>query len=420
MKKFLSYSILLIVWILSCALDLSAQANQLSSEQLERWLKRFPEADADGDGVLTAEEATLYRQAARSTPPDDAGQGALRSAPSMKFHPDWDSAAFPDSAVYKKTPDEIMSIYENGPQARSGPVQQTAMSYPQPTDGAMRIVGVGHSFMAPAYRTLPLICKAAGFEQPLCLHTGGGVTGSARYKWEQENGIFEFDGKPVPKLLAAISNAEWEAMLFGGYYNDRPEFYTCWIEFCTRFHPDMKFYLSDAWPQVYQLGELLGITELPESETIFTESLLDQMKQSKHESNIELVKTIRKETTEKVFILPTNYAVTKVAKLYLQGKLPGVEGLHKAIGGKDRSIWRDQTGHLGPGLDRLEGYIFYATLYGKSPELIEESIDFPDNPEYPNQELDRIFRRVAWEAVTGHPLSGVVDKNNNRIADHLE
>jgi hypothetical protein len=54
---------------------------------------------------------------------------------------------------------------------------------------ALRMVGTGHSFMAPGYKTLPLICRAAGFEQPLHLHTGGGMTGSARFKWEQEDGV---------------------------------------------------------------------------------------------------------------------------------------------------------------------------------------------------------------------------------------
>ena len=61
------------------------------------------------------------------------------------------------------------------------------------------------------------------------------------YKWEQENGIFEFDGKPLPKLLAAISNAKWEAMIWGPYSNDRPEFYTCWIDFCEKYNPGMKY-----------------------------------------------------------------------------------------------------------------------------------------------------------------------------------
>ena len=53
--------------------------------------------------------------------------------------------------------------------------------------------------MMPGYRTLPHICEAAGFTQPLHTHTGGGMTGSVRYKWEQENGIFSFDRKPKPK-----------------------------------------------------------------------------------------------------------------------------------------------------------------------------------------------------------------------------
>ncbi|MHC4435004.1 MAG: hypothetical protein ACYTBS_24465, partial [Planctomycetota bacterium] len=52
-------------------------------------------------------------------------------------------------------------------------------SYRKPTNGALRIVGTGHSFMRPGYNTLPIICQAAGFEQPLVTHIGGGITGSA-------------------------------------------------------------------------------------------------------------------------------------------------------------------------------------------------------------------------------------------------
>ena len=48
------------------------------------------------------------------------------------------------------------------------------------------------------------------------------------------------DGKPVPKLLSAISNAEWEAMIWGPYRADRPKFYTSWIDFCEKYNPGMK------------------------------------------------------------------------------------------------------------------------------------------------------------------------------------
>jgi hypothetical protein len=105
------------------------------------------------------------------------------------------------------------------------------------------------------------------------------------------------------------------------------------------------------------------------------------------------------------------------AKHYLRGELPGIEGINRIIGRKERSLWRDQLGHLGPGFDRLEGYVFYSTIYGRSPELLPAKIGFPDKGGFPSAELDRVFRKIAWQAVTGNALSGVRDKDGNGIAD---
>ena len=121
---------------------------------------------------------------------------------------------------------------------------------------------------------------------------------------------------------------------------------------------------------------------------------------------------------DKIYILPTSLAVTKAAVLQVKGELPGVESLHKLVTGKERSIWRDHRGHLGLGFDRLEGYVFYATLYKKSPELIENGIRFSGNQQaYPSSELDQVFRKIAWQAVVENPLSGVVDHDGDGIGD---
>jgi hypothetical protein len=133
----------------------------------------------------------------------------------------------------------------------------------------------------------------------------------------------------------------------------------------------------------------------------------------------DLVKTLR-ESTDEVYVIPTHAAMTEAAKRFIRGELPGVEGLYKVIGGKELSIWVDKIGHIGPGFDRLEGYVFYATLYGKSPELISEPIKFSKNPSFLSDDLDKIFREIAWKAVVEHPLSGVTDENKNGIGDHLE
>ena len=212
----------------------NAQAQQLSESRLAQLLKRFPAADANGDGKLTAEEFKAARQQFQRSRQGNARPTAAAQT-KLVFDPEWEKEKFPPHAVSLKTPEEIMAIYKRGAAGRTSAASD-ALSFPKPADGIMRIVGTGHSFMAPAYKTLPVICRAVGFEQPLCLHTGGGITGSTRYKWEQENGIFEFDGKPLPKLLAAISNAEWEAMIWGPYGSDRPEFYTCWIDFCEKYN----------------------------------------------------------------------------------------------------------------------------------------------------------------------------------------
>jgi hypothetical protein len=35
-------------------------------------------------------------------------------------------------------------------------------------------------------------------------------------------------------------------------------------------------------------------------------------------------------------------------------------------------------------------------------------------------ELDKVFRKIAWQAVVKNPLSGVTDKNENGIGDEIE
>ncbi len=380
-----------------------------SKQQLENWYKRFPAADTDGDGVLSLKEANAFRtkmlsgRAGRANPRPSA-RGAPRQ---FEVNPGWELPRFPDHAVSYKSPDQIKAIYAKVKPAK----QPIVVSYPEPAGRSLRVVGTGHSFMAPGYKTLPLICKAAGIEPMLYTHTGGGMTGSARYKWEQENGIFQFDGAPVPKLLASISNSQWDAMMFGPYFNDKPAYYSCWIDFCLQHNPEMKFYLSDAWPQLYQLGEN------PESEAFFTAEVFDRMGAERRAMSDTTSDVLRARYPGKVFVLPTSDAMVLAAKAYLRGELPGIEGVHKVIGKQERSLWKDQLGHIGPGFERLEGYVFYATLYGESPERIKYDIPFGGNRAFPSRELDQKFREIAWQAVIGHSLSGVKDADGDGRRD---
>ncbi len=327
--------------------------------------------------------------------------------------PGWSKARFPDNAVCYMTPPEIQAIYREVFPKNPQPVFQV----PKP-EKAMRIVGTGHSFMAPGYRTFPVICRAAGFEQPLRTHTGGGMTGSVRYKWEQENGIFGFAGKPQPKLLAAMATGAWDAMMWGPYYADRPEYYACWIDFGLKHNPNMEFYLSDAWPSLRQLRPS------PKSEDELSAETFVRLDKEKDAALEKAIAVLDRKYPNKVHVMPTSDAMVLAVQAYYEGRLPGIEGVNRWLCGKTYSIWRDQLGHLGPGFERLEGYVFYATIYRRSPALIEGEIPFKPlvdkklgKLDPPCQEVDRLFRRIAWEAVINNPLSDVTDRDRDGIGD---
>lgn len=383
-----------------------SQAQDARAGQLERWFKRFPQADTNGDGKLSVEEANAFRKRMLDSRSNDRRSGgAPREFP---VDPGWQTGRFPPHAVAYKSPQEIAEIFAKTGNGRA------VVAYPDPKDDSLRIVGTGHSFMAPGYKTFPLIARAAGLDQPdLLTHIGGGITGSARYKWEQENGIFQFDGRPTPKLLASIANAEWDAMVWGPYYNDRPEYYLCWMDFCLKYNPDMTFFLSDAWPQLEQLPKI------PEDESELTAEVFDQLNRQRYEANAPLIEELNAKHPDKVFVLPTSEAMVLAVQHYRRGDLPGVEGIHTVVGKKERSLWRDRLGHLGPGLENLEGYVFYATIYGRSPELIDSPVPFQQG-DYPSPELDRVFRKIAWQAALNNPLSGIRDSNGDGVDDSRE
>lgn len=379
----------------------TAESSGATPKQLAKFLKQYPESDADGDGKLSAKEAAAYRKALQNSSGKVAGKKGT-----FVPNPGWKEERFPEHAVCYLTPEQLMTQYGGD-----------FPDLPKSNDGVLRVVGTGHSFMKPGYLTLPHICEAAGFTQPLHTHTGGGMTGSVRYKWEQENGIFDFDKRPKPILLPAIANAGWDAMLWGPYDQDQPEYYRCWIDYCLKYNPEMKFYLSDAWIRLWPFDG----GRPPADESEYTAEFLTAAESEKHELFKGFITKMQEEYPDKIYIIPTSLAVTKAALLQIQGELPGVKSLHKMVTGEDRSIWRDHRGHLGTGFDRLEGYVFYSTLYQKSPELIENEIKFAGGQQgYPSNELDQVFRKIAWQAVIENPLSGVVDSNGDGIGDLVE
>jgi len=302
-------------------------------------------------------------------------------------------------ATYLMSPEEIRAMPLKEGKSPRGPLSYSKGS-------GLRIVATGHSWMRPGFGTLPKIAEAAGLQQHLRVNSRGGELGAARMMWEFENGILS-SSEANPVCMAAITTGKWDVMMWGSYSNDRPEYYFGWIDFCLKFNPKMEFYVFNGWPQWADgFGE--GDRE-PRIENYRARA------RATDKSVTKQIASIDKRFPNKVHVLPTNEAMLAALELYFQGKLPGVKGLNRKVDGKSPSIWSD-GGHLGEGMAWLEGYVFYATLYRKSPELIKGQ----PRQSVVHEELDAIFRKIAWQAVINNPLSDVTDKNGNGIGDQIE
>lgn len=100
------------------------------------------------------------------------------------------------------------------------------------------------------------------------------------------------------------------------------------------------------------------------------------------------------------FVVPTAEAVTLLRERVVKGEVPGIA--------KQSELFRDDLGHGKEPIYLLNAYCHFAVIYGKSPVGLPSPAAFKkanlgDNTD----KVNRILQEIAWQAVTGEPLSGV-------------
>jgi hypothetical protein len=99
---------------------------------------------------------------------------------------------------------------------------------------------------------------------------------------------------------------------------------------------------------------------------------------------------------EMAFIVPAAEAVNRLRLQVIAGKVPGVS--------KQSELFADAMGHAGPAVSDLVSYVWFATLYRRSPvgltALDKEKSDA-------SQKRHRLLQEIAWQSVLDEPMSGV-------------
>jgi len=105
-----------------------------------------------------------------------------------------------------------------------------------------------------------------------------------------------------------------------------------------------------------------------------------------------------------VFIAPVGQAVVTLRERILAGQIPGIE--------KQSQLFTDKLGHPQPPVEALAAYCFFAVIYRQNPVGLPMPSILADseNPQWRNEELNRVLQQIAWDVVTRHPLSGVKER----------
>lgn len=101
--------------------------------------------------------------------------------------------------------------------------------------------------------------------------------------------------------------------------------------------------------------------------------------------------------TPAVFIVPVGQAVMELRHLIMESQAPGIA--------KQSDLFTDPIGHPREHVKALSAYCYYAVIYGRSPIGLPMPAAIAQLPEA--EKLNALLQKLAWDAVTQHPLSGV-------------
>ena len=101
-----------------------------------------------------------------------------------------------------------------------------------------------------------------------------------------------------------------------------------------------------------------------------------------------------------IFVVPVGQAVMELRRLIIEGKAPGLA--------KQSDLFTDPIGPPRDHVKAVATYCHYAVIYGRSPIGLPIPAAIAKLPDA--EKLNALLQKLAWDAVTQHPLSGVKAK----------
>jgi hypothetical protein len=163
-------------------------------------------------------------------------------------------------------------------------------------------------------------------------------------------------------------------------------------ELGLKHNPRMRFLVQQSWMPFDSLEKRISNN----AQRDMTDLAKLRSEQEKWRGQLETqVRAINdKAGREAMRIVPVGDAVIRLRELVAAGKAPGIE--------KQADLFTDTIGHGKAPIQLLASYCNFTCITGRSPvglKLADKVV---------SDELNALLQQIAWETVTGYPMSGVM------------
>ncbi len=164
-------------------------------------------------------------------------------------------------------------------------------------------------------------------------------------------------------------------------------------------NPDVRVTIQEFWLP-YDTYDLTRKKVEPLDRDAFSGEELRKRHEPYFKSLDEHVRELNQKYQKPVLaVVPVGQAVIALREKIIAGQAPGLR--------TQAELFTDGIGHVRAPVQALTAYCHFAVIYRKSPvglplPAVLAKAKLPDE-----DKLNRLLQELAWEAVVGHPLSGV-------------
>lgn len=169
-----------------------------------------------------------------------------------------------------------------------------------------------------------------------------------------------------------------------------------------KHNPKVRVLVQQSWPPFDSFDGVKKMSAAKVDRDAATAESLKAMPVAYFKALDDHVKALQtKLGSTNVVVAPVGRAVLNLRAKVLDGKVPAVK--------KQSELFTDPIGHATPPVQVLEGYVYYAMIYGRDPAglPVPNVLKKTKGTEQEIEALNKVLQEVAWDAVTSHPTSGV-------------